>query len=472
MLFLIITSIFYRITGKAAYYTPYIFIHDFGFYEGGSFVATIMNNITHFTVGNETRLKFLALTYSQYKDFLENWDNDIYKCDYRDTSLKHEIDFSQIPGDTFNFTVFNKAVYYTVILNCDYYMSNYFNDKYFVDVLFLNPNNEHLDYRDIPKLTIYQVFIGLFALILLVFIVLLIYRKRQFLKILAFIVFCCAFYILFLVFSFFGLNYARTHDEKSIWDICLTVFECLYCIFLFAFLLLVTRGWCIINIELKWNKILFDFLSVAVFFSMIFLQNNIELGLWEIIFFILEIVSMCFMVKALFDNSYYANKHIVAHLFVIRQTGIDPSTTPIQEKLKMYSNFLYSEIGILSVLVLSNLILEFVNADNWLFTMFNVAIQFFIMLISMIIFRPRGEVIDHYMKFDDDEDGERDEVRLDDLDGFSSNNCGGTQWHSGMNLPLQPILVGEEVSNRPMFRGKNETNYTSIEEPLNKNDNI
>lgn len=62
--------------------------------------------------------------------------------------------------------------------------------------------------------------------------------------------------------------------------------------------------------------------------------------------------------------------------------------------------------------------------------------------------------------------GERDEVMLDDLDGFDPRKAQGTEWQDGMKLPLQPVLVGQEVSKKPIRNS--DVTYTTIEEPLNQ----
>lgn len=124
------------------------------------------------------------------------------------------------------------------------------------------------------------------------------------------------------------------------------------------------------------------------------------------------------------------------------------------------------------------------EVESWLQSLINIFCQLFALLNPIIIFRPRGKSIDKYMENDynksllnDDDNngggsgisgdfGDRDEVMLDDLDGFDPRKSQGTEWQDGMKLPLQPILVGKEVSKKPMR--KTENTYTTIEEPLNQ----
>ncbi|OHT05406.1 hypothetical protein TRFO_26889 [Tritrichomonas foetus] len=469
MFFSILITLCYRITGKASFYTDIVSLGNFGFYKNGTFSFTLANNISNFKAG---RVKLFIMTAKQYKSFLRDYMNfeiDIETCSYNERYEERMFNLSIGQVHQFSDFIEEKGVYYSIIMNCDYNSAK-FNDYYFVDAVYTNPNDQHLDYRDIPKLIMYPIFLGLVSLLLVLFVIFLIIRKRHFLKIYIFILLCCVFYILFLVFSYISIKFDSTHDERSKWHICLTIFECLYCIGLFSLLMVSTRGWCILNVELNWKETLLNIFSVCVFFSMIYLQNNVTLNYWELGFFAIEIVAMIWMARALFLNSHYAQKHINAHMYVIKQAGIDPTTTPIYEKTKMYTYFLYVIISVVSTIIIMNICLTWVEADNWLISMTNIIIQFVTLLSTMIIFRPRGIVIDQYMMSDLSDEGERDEVRLDDLDGFNPNDKGGAVWQEGMKLPLQPILVGEEVSRKPMK--KSEVAYTSIEEPILQNGDV
>lgn len=479
--YLILGIISYRVTGKVKLYYRAGFICDFGFYDEGEYHFTFRNNITKF---EKARSSIFLMTKKQYESFqnaLINDELDFAKCDYNEVYDKYLINFTDNYDEiTYSGQVDVKQVYYTVIMNCDYELSRD-DDKFFFDGIYMNPGGQLLDYREIPKLKIYPTFMGIFSFVLFLFIGVLIYYKRHFLKMYIFIVVCCLMYILFLVFSLLALKYSSTHDDHSKWEICLTVFECLYCICLFSLLVILSTGWCILNIELDIKQTIFSVTAITVMFSMLFLQMNVELGYYELIFFFLELVAMFFVARALFENTKEAEVNISAHLYVISKKGIDPKTTPIYEKYKMYHLFLYLNLFLFLFMIIVNSILGLFTVDDWLQSMINIFLQLLAIINPMIIFRPRGKSIDRYMESDVNEgllnnnddnggisdQGGRDEVMLDDLDGFDPRNTQGTEWQDGMQLPLQPVLVGQEVSKKPI-RNNTDVTYTTIEEPLNQ----
>lgn len=471
----------YRVTGKVKLYYRAGFICDFGFYKDGEYSFVFRNNITKF---KQAVSRLFLMTKNQYESFqkaLLNDDLDFQKCDFQETYDKFLINFTNNYDEiTYSNNIDVKQVYYTVLMNCDYELSED-DDMYFFDGSYINPGGQLLDYREIPKLKIYPSFIGIFSFVLFLFVGVLIYYKRHFLKMYIFIIVCCLMYILFLVFSLLSLKYSSTHEDHSKWEICLTVFECLYCICLFSLLVILSTGWCILNVELNIKETIISITAITVMFSMLFLQSNVELGYYELIFFFLELISMFFVARALFENTKEAEINISAHLYVISKSGIDPKTTPIYEKFKMYHLFLYLNLFLFLFIIIVNSILGLFTVDDWLQSMINICLQLFAIINPMIIFRPRGKSIDKYMESDINEgllngndnndngftdQGERDEVMLDDLDGFDPRKAQGTEWQDGMKLPLQPVLVGQEVSKKPIRNS--DVTYTTIEEPLNQ----
>lgn len=474
----------YRVTGNVKFYYKAGYICDFGFLKGGEFVMTARNNISKFKEGLSRIFIMTKDQYNSFQNALLNDELDFEKCDYGEVYDKFLINFTDNYDEIlFDGKIDMKRVYYTVIMNCDYKLARD-EDRYYLDAVFMNPDGQLLDYREIPKLKIFPTFIAIVSIILVLFIGLLIYYKRHFLKLYIFIIVCCLMYILFLVFSFISLKYSSNHDDHSKWEICLTVFECLYCICLCSFLVISSTGWCLLNVELNVKDTIITIFAISAMFSMLFLQVNVEYGYYELLFFFIEIASMFIVARALFNNTKDAEDKITAHLYVISKDGIDPKTTPIYEKYKMYQIFLYMNMFFFLFIIIVNSIMGLFEVESWLQSLINIFCQLFALLNPIIIFRPRGKSIDKYMENDynksllnDDDNngggsgiggdfGDRDEVMLDDLDGFDPRKSQGTEWQDGMKLPLQPILVGKEVSKKPMR--KTENTYTTIEEPLNQ----
>ena len=104
---------------------------------------------------------------------------------------------------------------------------------------------------------------------------------------------------------------------------------------------------------------------------------------------------------------------------------------------------------------------EFFDAPMWIDYMFKDIWQLSIILAFIVLYRPRSAVVDEYMRRDEDvQDGERDEVRLEDLTHYSfSDNDNKKNWEEGERLPLEPVAV--KSSEKPMKPGKDFA-YTNI----------
>jgi hypothetical protein len=87
----------------------------------------------------------------------------------------------------------------------------------------------------------------------------------------------------------------------------------------------------------------------------------------------------------------------------------------------------------------------------------------------MYLYRPRGVSVDRYLQADEEGEKGRDEIPLDDLDGFTVDQQRSDlrPWTEDMVLPLEPVIVS---SQRDMQRalieqgGANDT-YTAIDNP-------
>jgi hypothetical protein len=149
----------------------------------------------------------------------------------------------------------------------------------------------------------------------------------------------------------------------------------------------------------------------------------------------------------MYSNTRKAQQIIKAHLMVIRDDGIIPTTTPVYQKFLIYQTILYLiGLAFLAFLML-NILLSAVAASTWVVWFVNNIVQLLIIGMMLWLYRPRGAAVDQFMQPDAPADGtERGEVLLEELDGFAVNDQGGNmrEWEEGMQLPLQPIVVSSK----------------------------
>jgi hypothetical protein len=451
----IFTSIFLRVKGEARYGAAYVFIANFGFYKGGLLNVSLCN-----LPGNQSyAVDLRVFTLPQYFSWLESHADDItdHVCSDPDAIDNWTLTLTS-ELVTRLFIIPDKDVYYVIIQSC----VPEFPGHYYVDATFLNPNGQHLDYRDIPSLSVLPVAIPAFSLLFLFWCVYIFIKRSKFLAIHICLGVIVIFYILYLVFSEVTLKRAQETDEATASSIWLKVFQAFYDFTLFSTLIIATSGWCLLNVDVALRDLGISLAGVAVFVTLIFVQVEIDMGLWALAIFFGQLFAICLLMAQIWRSTSAAEKVIKAHLLVIQNDGILPSSTPIYQKLIHYQILLYV-VGLSFLLVmLTNVNLSFFGAPNWLGRLVDNLIQFGILATVMYLYRPRGETIDRYMRRDDGQ-GEREEVLLDDLEGLAptERRNGMREWEDGMDLPLEPLLVSSK-ERTSAFSATEEPDYTPV----------
>jgi hypothetical protein len=451
MLLEIVVSVALRVSGHAEYRAPSVYIADFGFYERGIFSVSWNSPPTN----SRFRANFILFTAAEYDIWSQahgvasssTWHN----CDGTTRRQANwTVDFPQ-GADNGNYLIRKKGIYVAIVQHCQKSNSK---ETYWVDAAFVNPDGQELDFRVIPSLTVIPIMVALFSLLFISWIVWVIVRKSHFLRIHLCLILILGLYIIYLVFHEITIQKAQKSEQRSLW-ILLRVLEAIYDVALLSILVIGSSGWCMLNIELTRAGVFSAIGGVTVFVVTIFVQNYVEIGAWQILCFAIQILALIWIFRIVRQGTVEAEQQAKAHLYLITQSGIDPVTTPIYEKWKMVN----AQIWVLGMAFLLFLILgdmwPFLDAEEWIFALCNNIIQLVIVVVVMYLYRPRGQQVDEYMQDDrgtEDEDDNRDEILLDDLDGFNvrTQRGGMTHWQYGMQLPRQPLVVPSRDPDRPV----------------------
>jgi hypothetical protein len=137
---------------------------------------------------------------------------------------------------------------------------------------------------------------------------------------------------------------------------------------------------------------------------------------------------------------------IRAHMLAIAREGINPQTTPIAQKHRLYRRFQIALIiGAFELLIYLTLVLLIKLA----FVADEVATDFIIVtMVAMLcwLFRLKAEPHETYTRIPD-EDADAQEIQLADIENIdlaSDQMTGGREWEQGMRLPGQPTIVATE----------------------------
>jgi hypothetical protein len=167
-----------------------------------------------------------------------------------------------------------------------------------------------------------------------------------------------------------------------------------------------------------------------------------------LIFTILTAVSMLLFMHDLVQSSNDATLHIVAHLLAIRNAGINPRTTPVFQKHRLYRRFLliigFGSLELLLAIIVANLFdIGFLPLE----VMGDCLITIVLALLAFV-FRLRPEGVVKYERIA--EDGGVQEMLMSDLDGVDVAQLdGGREWVDGMALPAPPEIVRERHADAP-----------------------
>ena len=432
-------------------------VKDFGFYDGGTYDLLFVNNLSDISTA---RFQSLILNRQQYNQFLYQYNNggiNSSSCDYQDFTDSMNINFTPESNKfSMSGSITSKNVYHFVLLNCN--DSPFLDkDKLFLEMNLMNPNNQAYDYRIIPDFTSLPIMIGLFSFTMVVYISILIYFHRKFLKIHIFILISCAAYIFYLSLYYESLK-QYTNQKLETASI---VFNYLYNSLLLSTLLLAASGWCILNVPFNWKTFIFGTLAVFAFWiPLLLIYLNYSSTTLVIVYFIIMFISLGVIMLILYFSTQKAYRLIKAHLLVIQQEGINPKTTPIYTKRIIIASLI--ELPMLS-LILYNLIIiitNLLNLDQWIIDIINFIIQFCIIIFVMSIYRPHGKDFDKYINVDDEDVGNREQISLKDINDLDINDQSGNEWNSNIELPLQPILISNELSKTKLTT--NHDNYTRI----------
>lgn len=467
----------YRKHGKGSMSSRLLLVDDFGFLGGGSYNMTLTAPRSHLNIAYRA-----YLMKSRY--FLEFQINGMFSdlCDFIPNGAEGD-SANFIRSEIFNFSL-NKeynwftpinhdAILTSTIARCE--NSQKYQEDIGVDAYFMNPNGQHLDSRDVPTLTVIPISLAIFGLMLVAYIIASVINHRKWIGLYFFIIVIDILYIIYLVMYYVVLRKASVSDVTSKWKYPLLVFQYFHYVILFTTIFVTVRGWGLLNVEITWQIILHNFIVIALFFAVMFIQAEINLGYYAILTVAIEVGILAWMVLVFNQNYKESHMHLFAHMFVINQEGYDPQTTPIFKKYRLFQIFITLMSSALLIYIMTYIVMLFINAPDWIDNLFSNLMQMFILGSLMVVYRPMGEKIDRYFRpdFDDtDDDQNRGEIGLEDISSFDPKNTSGRQWEEGMNLPLEPIVIQNNVRPRrnPILSRRND--HHQYIEPLNPQENI
>ncbi|OHS96608.1 hypothetical protein TRFO_37183 [Tritrichomonas foetus] len=316
--------------------------------------------------------------------------------------------------------------------------------QFYIEVDFKN-GDSNLDYRYKPLLFTNPLFIALFGILLILWLINWFTHFTLEVKIHFLLTACFALAVLLR-----GLYYGFLNDTKKNGFVSNSVYYSYYAfdivntLFILATLLFAASGWCIITKHLQINQMVIPGIFGALFVLGNALNLFLDVGLWNALIGIVTIACLAvyvyYLVKYINDVAF----NISAHLYVIKNSGIEPKSTPIYTKYKMFKFYRISLMTFCTMYIICIIIETFFGSILWLptfaydFTYFT----FYVMLFFIFMMRQRRK--NGYLIF---EEGEAEEFSQQDLESINQVDLdGGREWDESTPLPPQPMVIGSYVA--------------------------
>ena len=334
--------------------------------------------------------------------------------------------------------------YYSIITNCDGSKSNHTLE------LTLRNKKSHLSSEHIPCIITNPIFfiitmclighaIGAFAL-----------RVKVHCTLSIFLIITDLFAVFYTLFS---ACYHFHHDESDTsWGIIeyYQTFKIIYQIMLTATLLFISRGYQIIHPYYEKYQIfqtLFSSAAVCVTLACYELNDSLT---YHFLILLIFIIAFAYLIYTMITSVNDSILHIYAHMYVIAETGINPMTTPVPSKLKLYKIITYIIISYFSIQLLSMIIGSFFEVSFWIIQLIQYSSDFLMMVGICHVFKPPLLKTAGYQTLDESnyiEEFTKEEIQSLDLMAFLETAT--KQWDKVSTLPAPPKIVKTKSVSMP-----------------------
>lgn len=427
----------FRSTGYGRSWLPYIYVHDFGYFSGGTltFSWNLRGSGPPIPV---TMLLFKGSDYSSWKGDRSRL-GDWHVCADDDCAVNWSVDLTTDPV-TSTFRIPDSATYTVVVEHCREGLTL----EYYIDARFMNPDGQHLDSRYVPLLTALPILIPLFGLLLIGYSLFLRCKPQKVTGRQSSLCIIIASYIVVLALNEIGLTFRSKYDApETAWFAVGTALEGLYDIFFVSFLMVCTGGWGVFNFA---KRYIVEILSVSFFvisyFAFYCAALLYETPVW---FFAVvrtaQAASVVWIGLTVYRNWTVVNQKFIVHLYVIHQENVRPDTTPVYAKWKEYGTTVFVYLSVALAFDVAN-VTWLVVRQWWLGGVLKIVVHFISFGVLAVAHRDRRLE----MYGEEPHGNVRREVRVDDLEKCDPMRVaeGMKEWRTGMRLPAAPDLIGKD----------------------------
>jgi hypothetical protein len=231
--------------------------------------------------------------------------------------------------------------------------------------------------------------------------------------------------------------YTDTHDFTIGAQAISLFFRAVFQVLLCVAILLCAKGWCIVR-----QRIAISELGIAFGLAAGYIVMNIVLDTASVapvgstILTLIMLVCLGGYAWVLVSSSRLAQLYIYAYLLRISNSGIDPETTPVWEKQRMFDRLQYCIILYVSLLLVQAVVRVVVPGWAWVFSLAEDVADLAVIGALAAVYRLRGGSRNGFALIDD---GALELFEIEAAPPAAGGlRKGGRVWETGMALPPPP----------------------------------
>jgi multisubunit Na+/H+ antiporter MnhE subunit len=214
--------------------------------------------------------------------------------------------------------------------------------------------------------------------------------------------------------------------------------------------LMAAKGWSLVKESLERKEVIVSFVFSLILTIPLTCIDNLHVGFGDYVILLFAMFGLIMYYRSILQSIDSSSAYVLAHLLVIAESGIDPRTTPIWQKYRMFRGLLWGILGFFCIHTLATALTKFTSCPYFVNQLMRDLASCALMGAAAVLFRLRKGTRHGYMIIGDDE--EPRELQREDLQGFSldSDQFQRAQiaWEDGMALPPQPIFAPDPPKER------------------------
>jgi hypothetical protein len=302
-----------------------------------------------------------------------------------------------------------------------------------------------------PTLSSYPVFIGVFCLIFALWIGNWLFHCSH----IPLHLFLTAVFFFALIAT--GSSYAILLWVNQVGDwmgtpvILARVSKCIWNILLDTAILLIAIGWCVIRVSIQRTILTIGLIALILMNSSTVVIQFMDETEWWISMSGIYLVGLTCYVFIVYHSTKKTLQYVIGHLIVISRDGIDPTTTPIQAKLRTIKIFAVVVRVYYTMVMCITCVNIFAVDLQWITSILFCITEVLFEGIIAVLFRIKKIEIETYATREETET--QAVVALADIEHYYLNEeeeC-GKLYEEGMELAPQPnVVIGNQVDeNEP-----------------------